>query len=70
MAELLEAAAAMAAEQHAAGRRVPSLLGLARFMRDFEPEVRAPYLPAVLVRAITRPLGCLAGRRTPGARSR
>jgi quercetin dioxygenase-like cupin family protein len=70
MAELLETAAAMAAEQHAAGRRLPSLPGLARFMRDFEPEVRAPYLPAALVRVVTRPLGWLAGRRPPGARSR
>jgi hypothetical protein len=68
MAELLEVAAAMAADQHAAGRRVPSLPGLARFMRDFEPEVRAPYLPPVLVRAVTRPLAALAGRRGPGPR--
>ena len=69
MRELLETAAAMAADQHAAGRRVPSLLGLARFMRDFEPEVRAPYLPAALVRAVTRPLAWLARRRAPGRRS-
>jgi quercetin dioxygenase-like cupin family protein len=66
MQELLEAAAAMAADQHAAGRRMPSLLGLARFMRDFEPEVRAPYLPVALVRVVTRPLAWLARRRVPG----
>ena len=70
MAELLEAAAAMAAEQYAAGRRVPSLPGLARFMREFEPEVRAPYLPVALVRAVTRPLAALAGRRAAGPRPR
>ena len=70
MRELLETAAAMATEQHAAARRVPSLLGLARFMREFEPEVRAPYLPAGLVRAVIRPLAWLAGQRAPGPRSR
>jgi len=70
MRELLETAAAMATEQHAAARRVPSLMGLALFMRDFEPEVRAPYLPVVLVRAVTRPLAWLARRRQAGARYR
>jgi quercetin dioxygenase-like cupin family protein len=70
MRELLETAAAMATEQHAAGRRVPSLLGLAWFMRDFEPEVRAPYLPVALVRAVTRPLAWMARRRARGPRSR
>jgi quercetin dioxygenase-like cupin family protein len=70
MRELLETAAAMATEQHAAGRRMPSLMGLALFMRDFEPEVRAPYLPVVLVRAVTRPLAWLARRRGADARYR
>jgi quercetin dioxygenase-like cupin family protein len=69
MAELLEAAAAMAADQHAAGHRIPSLLGLARFIREFEPEVRAPYLPVALVRAVTRPLAWLARRQVPGPRA-
>jgi mannose-6-phosphate isomerase-like protein (cupin superfamily) len=63
MRQLLETAAAMAAEQHAAARRRPSLLGLALFMRDFEREVRAPYLPAALVGAVIRPLAWLARRR-------
>jgi quercetin dioxygenase-like cupin family protein len=70
MRELLETAAAMAAEQHAAARRVPDPMGLALFMRDFEAEVRAPYLPVVLVRAVTRPLAWLASRREAGARYR
>jgi len=70
MRELLETAAAMATEQHAAARRVPRLLDLALFMRDFEREVRAPYLPAVLVRAVTRPLAWLARRRGADARYR
>ena len=63
MQELLETAAAMAREQHAAARRLPRPMDLALFMRDFEREVRAPYLPAALVRAVTRPLAWLARRR-------
>lgn len=70
MQELLEVAAALAQRQHAAGRAVPSLFDLALFMRDFEREVRAPYLPAVLVRAVIAPLAWLALRCAPGARYR
>jgi hypothetical protein len=70
MRELLETAAAMATEQHAAARRLPRPLELALFMRDFEREVRAPYLPAARVRAVVRPLAWLARRRGSGARYR
>jgi quercetin dioxygenase-like cupin family protein len=70
MRELLETAAAMATEQHAAARRLPRPLDLALFMRDFEREVRAPYLPATLVGAVVRPLAWLARRRGSGARYR
>jgi hypothetical protein len=70
MRELLETAAAMATEQHAAARRLPRPLDLALFMRDFEREVRAPYLPAALVGAVVRPLAWLARRRGSGARYR
>ena len=70
MRELLETAAAMATEQHAAARRLPRPLELALFMRDFEREVRAPYLPAALVGAVVRPLAWLARRRGAGARYR
>ena len=52
MQELLETAAALAQDQHAAARRLPRPIDLALFMRDFEREVRAPYLPAMLVRAV------------------
>jgi len=61
MRDLLETAAALASDQHAAGRRLPRLLDLMLFMRDFEQEVRAPYLPATPVRAVTRLLGRVAG---------
>jgi mannose-6-phosphate isomerase-like protein (cupin superfamily) len=62
MRALLETAAALAAEQHAAARRLPSPVDLALFLRDFEREVRAPYLPAALVRTVTRPVAWLARR--------
>ena len=70
MQELLETAAALAQDQHAAGRRLPRPTDLALFMRDFEREVRAPYLPAALVRAVLSPLAGLAGRRGLDARYR
>jgi mannose-6-phosphate isomerase-like protein (cupin superfamily) len=62
MADLLRTAAALACDQHAAGRKIPRLLDLALFMREFEREVRAPYLPGPLVRLMIRPLFRLAGR--------
>jgi mannose-6-phosphate isomerase-like protein (cupin superfamily) len=63
MHELLETAAALAREQHAAGRRTPRLVDLVLFMGDFRREVRAPYLPAAVVRAVLAPLAGLARRR-------
>src|SRR5260370_36688365 len=51
-------------------RRLPRLLDLALFMRDFEREVRAPYLPAALVRAVVRPSAWLARRGRLDARYR
>ena len=70
MHELLETAAALAREQHAAGRRAPRPVDLALFMRDFRREVRAPYLPAALVRAVLAPVAALARRRALDARYR
>jgi quercetin dioxygenase-like cupin family protein len=63
MQALLETAAAMARDQHAAGRMLPRLVDLALFMRDFEREVRAPYLPSALVRPVMRGLARLASAR-------
>lgn len=57
---MLETAAALARDQQAAGRTLPRPLDLALFMCDFDREVRAPYLPAPLVRAVLRPLRGLA----------
>jgi quercetin dioxygenase-like cupin family protein len=63
MEDLLETAAAIAQEQHAAGRALPRPVELALFMADFEREVRAPFLPAGVVRPIVRRLAALARRR-------
>lgn len=61
MAALLETAAVLAQEQQAAGRRLPRLLDLLLFMRDFDREVQAPLLPR-LVRLVTRGAARLAAR--------
>jgi quercetin dioxygenase-like cupin family protein len=70
MQALLETAASLAQEQHAAARRRPRPVDLVLFMRDFEQEVRAPYLPSALVRAVTRPAAWLARRSGLDARYR
>ena len=56
MQELLETAAALAQDQHAARRVLPRPLDLALFMTEFEREVAAPYLPRALVRLLMREL--------------
>jgi mannose-6-phosphate isomerase-like protein (cupin superfamily) len=63
MEELLETAAAMAQDQYAARRPLPRPVDLALFMADFEREVRAPFLPARLVRPALRRLASLVRRR-------
>jgi quercetin dioxygenase-like cupin family protein len=60
MEALLEVAAALARDQHSAGRRRPRLIDLALFMRDFRREVAAPYLPASVIAFVVRPLACFA----------
>ncbi|HUY45972.1 MAG TPA: cupin domain-containing protein [Streptosporangiaceae bacterium] len=70
MQKLLETAAAMAQHQHRAARKLPSPFDLALFMREFEREVRAPYLPVALVRAVVGPLAWLARRVGQDARYR
>jgi quercetin dioxygenase-like cupin family protein len=60
MADLLAGAAALARDQHAAGRARPRVLDLALFMGTFDREVRAPVLPRALVRAVMGPLRGLA----------
>ncbi len=69
MQDLLETAAALARDQHAAARTRPRLAELALFMRDFEREVAAPVLPGLL-RLATRALASLASARAAGHRYR
>jgi hypothetical protein len=70
MQELLETAAALAQDQHAAGRALPRPLDLALFMTEFEREVAAPYLPRTLVRMVMRAIArtgrLAAARQAPG----
>ena len=61
---MFEAAAALAENQWAEGRATPRLVDLALFMRDFEAEVGAPYMPVVPVRLVVRMVAWLA--RTGG----
>ena len=70
MAGLLETAASLARDQQAAGRALPRLSDLVLFMREFEREVRAPYLPRPLARLAVRSLSWLAGRLRLDARYR
>ena len=69
MQDLLETAAALARDQHAAARTRPRLSDLALFMRDFEREVAAPMLPGLL-RLAARLVARLAGASRPGQRYR
>lgn len=69
MADLLETAAALAREQHAAGRVLPRLGDMALFMRDFEAEVAAPVAPG-MVRRLARAAAMVAERHGPGDRYR
>jgi quercetin dioxygenase-like cupin family protein len=73
MEALLATAATMARETWESARVLPSVPRpheLVLFMRDFEREVRAPYLPAAIVRAVARPLARLIRQRGLDARYR
>lgn len=59
MVAMFETAAAMARRQVAERRAIPHLVDLALFMREFEAEVAAPYLPR-FVRLVVRPVAWLA----------
>jgi hypothetical protein len=59
MEGLLRTAAALAQDQHRAGKRFPRLVDLALFMREFEAEVASPWIPATAAIAI-RPVARLA----------
>jgi mannose-6-phosphate isomerase-like protein (cupin superfamily) len=63
MEQLFATASALAREGLTNRKGMPKPLELALFVRDFEREVRAPFPPASVVRAIMAPLVWLAARR-------
>ena len=63
MQELLETTAALAEQGRTFATGLPRPLDLALFMCEFDAEVRAPFVPAAVVRTIMAPLAWLARRR-------
>jgi mannose-6-phosphate isomerase-like protein (cupin superfamily) len=68
MEQLLETTAELALEGNTTRKGMPKPLHLALFVRRFEREVRAPFPPAPLVRALMAPLAAIARKRGHGAR--
>jgi quercetin dioxygenase-like cupin family protein len=60
MERLLETTTALAREGRTDRKGLPKPLELALFVREFEREVRAPLVPASLVRAVMTPLAWFA----------
>jgi mannose-6-phosphate isomerase-like protein (cupin superfamily) len=63
MEDLFETAVTLAQEGRTTSKGMPYPLEMALFMREFDAEVRAPFVPAAVVRALMRPLVWLARRR-------
>jgi quercetin dioxygenase-like cupin family protein len=68
MEQLFEDAVALANEGRTNGKGMPKPLDLALFVREYEDEVRAPFPPAPIVRAVMAPLVWIAKRRGLAAR--
>lgn len=65
MEELLETAAALAAEGRTTRKGMPKPLDLALFVREFAREVRGPFAPGWVQRASLAPLAWMARRTLP-----
>ncbi len=63
MEQLLETTVELALEGNVTRKGMPKPLHLALFVRRFAREVRAPFPPAWMVRALMAPLAALASRR-------
>jgi mannose-6-phosphate isomerase-like protein (cupin superfamily) len=63
MEQLFETATALAREGRTNRKGLPKPLELALFVREFEREVRAPFPPAGVVRAVMAPLVWIAARQ-------
>ncbi|MGH2698625.1 MAG: cupin domain-containing protein [Actinomycetota bacterium] len=70
MEELFETAVALAREGRTTASGMPYPLELALFMHEFDAEVGAPFVPARLMRMVTKPLVWTARRRGLGSRNR
>jgi quercetin dioxygenase-like cupin family protein len=68
MEDLLVTTTELALEGNVTRKGMPKPLHLALFVRRFEREVRAPFPPASVVRALMAPLAALARRRGHGER--
>jgi mannose-6-phosphate isomerase-like protein (cupin superfamily) len=70
MEELFEVTVALAREGRTTVSGLPYPLELALFMREFEAEVSAPFVPAAFVRAVLAPLAWMARSRYLDSRYR
>jgi mannose-6-phosphate isomerase-like protein (cupin superfamily) len=69
MEELFETTVRLAEEGRTNKKGMPKPLDLALFVEEFKDEVRAPFPPAAVVKAVMTPLRAMA-RRRDGRRSR
>ncbi|MBV9473656.1 MAG: cupin domain-containing protein [Solirubrobacterales bacterium] len=63
MEQLFEATVALAQDGRTNAKGMPKPLDLALFVREYEDEVRAPFPPAPIVKAVMAPLARIASRR-------
>ena len=63
MAELFETTVALAEDGRTTSKGMPKPLDLALFVRRYQREVKAPFPPAPVVRAVLAPLAWMASRR-------
>ena len=63
MEQLFETTIALARDGRTNGKGMPKPLDLALFVREYEDEVRAPFPPAPIVKAVMAPLRWMAKRR-------
>jgi mannose-6-phosphate isomerase-like protein (cupin superfamily) len=68
MEQLFETAVALANEGRTTSKGMPKPLDLALFVREYRREVKAPFPPAPVVRAMLAPLAWMATRKGHGER--
>ena len=68
MEELFETTVALAEGGRTTSKGMPKPLDLALFVRQYQREVKAPFPPAPVVRALLAPLAWMATRKGHGER--